>query len=77
MSKRLTPIHWKILECVILAHGFKFDRQKGSHRSYTKPGVTRPVVIPTYDKLDKFLIKTNLKTAGISRDLYFNYLKDC
>ncbi|RPJ05732.1 MAG: type II toxin-antitoxin system HicA family toxin [Deltaproteobacteria bacterium] len=77
MSKRIAPIHWKIFECVILAHGFKCVRHKGSHRSYTKPGVLRPVVIPTYDKLTPFLIKTNLKTAGISRDLYFKYLKDC
>lgn len=72
---RITPVHWKSLEKVFLAVGFRFARQKGSHRSYTKPGVLRPVVIPTYDEVSVRIIRKNLQTAGISRDEYFRLLR--
>jgi len=71
---RLIPVPWRRLEAVFLAAGFTFDRQQGSHRSYVKPGVTRPVVIPTYDDVPVFIIRNNLRTAGISRDEYFRLL---
>lgn len=71
---RITPIHWRLLEKVLLAAGFQFARQEGSHRSYTKPGVSRPVVIPTYDEIPVSIILNNLKTAEISRDEYFAIL---
>ena len=73
---RITPVSWQELEKVFLAAGFRFKRQKGSHRSYTKPGVIRPVVIPTYKEVPVAIIRTNLKTAGISRDEYFDLLED-
>ncbi len=72
---RITPRHWKSLEKVFLAAGFRFARQKGSHRSYTKPGLLRPVVIPTYDEVPVAIIRKNLRTAGISRDEYFRLLE--
>jgi predicted RNA binding protein YcfA (HicA-like mRNA interferase family) len=64
---KITPIHWRDLEKVFLAAGFKFARQEGSHRSYVKPGISRPIVIPTYDEIPISIIRNNLKTAGISR----------
>jgi predicted RNA binding protein YcfA (HicA-like mRNA interferase family) len=72
---RITPIHWKKLESVFLAVGFKFTRQERSHRSYTKPGLPRPIVIPAYDEIPLSIIKNNLKTAGISREEYFRLLE--
>jgi hypothetical protein len=33
---------------------------------FTKPGVIRPVVIPKYPAVPVFIIKNNLRTAGIS-----------
>ena len=72
---RITPIHWKRLEKVLLAAGFQFARQEGSHRSYVKPGIARPVVIPTYEEVPVAIIANNLKTAGISRDEYFRLLE--
>ncbi len=73
---RITPVHWKALEKVFLADGFRFVRQEGSHRSYYKPGVSRPVVIPTYNEVPVSIIRNNLKTAGISRDEYFRLLAE-
>ena len=74
---RITPINWKVLECIFLKAGFTFKRQDGSHRSYVKPGVIRPIVIPTYKEVDVMIIKSNLRTAQMSRDDYFKYLQEC
>jgi predicted RNA binding protein YcfA (HicA-like mRNA interferase family) len=72
---RMTPVHWRTLERVFLVAGFQFVRQQGSHRSYVKPGVARPIVIPTYDEIPVSIIRSNLNTAGISRDEYFRLLE--
>ncbi len=71
---RISPIHWKDLEKVFLKAGFRFARQEGSHRSYIKSGVSRPIVIPKYREIPVSIIKNNLKTAGISREQYFELL---
>lgn len=41
---------------------------------YVKPGVPKPVVIPDWDEVPVFIIKNNLRTAGLSRDDYFTLL---
>ena len=37
--------------------------------------MSRPVVIPTYAEVPVFIIRNNLKTAGLSRDDYFRLLE--
>lgn len=71
---RFSPEHWRNLEAVFVAAGFRFARQEGSHRSYVKEGVARPVVIPVYREVPVFIIRNNLKTANLSRDDYFRLL---
>jgi len=73
---RITPVDRKTLECVFKKPGFVFDRGKGDHRSYVKPGCLRPVVIPKYKEIDIDIIKSNMRTAGMSRDEYFKYLTE-
>ncbi len=41
---------------------------------FTKLGVVRPIVIPKYAAVPVFIIKNNLRTAGMSRDRYFKLL---
>jgi predicted RNA binding protein YcfA (HicA-like mRNA interferase family) len=72
---RITPISWQAFERVFVAAGFSFARQEGSHRSYVKPGLLRPIVIPAYKQIPVSIIRNNLKTAGISRDEYFRLLE--
>jgi len=43
---------------------------------YTKPGNIRPLVIPMYDEVAVFIIKSLLRTAGMSRERYFVLLKE-
>lgn len=71
---KIVPVDWRTLEAVFLRAGFEFKRQQGSHRAYGRAGVARPVVIPTYDEVPVFIIRNNLKTAGLSRDDYFRLL---
>jgi predicted RNA binding protein YcfA (HicA-like mRNA interferase family) len=73
---KLSPVNWKILEKVFLETGFRFVRQKGSHRAYAKEGVNRPVIIPTYSEVPVAIIRNNLKTAGISREEYLRFLNE-
>jgi predicted RNA binding protein YcfA (HicA-like mRNA interferase family) len=74
---RLKPIHWKVLECIFQKDGFVFERQEGDHRSYSKVGIPRPVVIPTYKEIDLDIIKSNMRTARMDRTRYFELLRAC
>ncbi len=74
---RITPIRWRTLECIFIKDGFVFERQEGSHRSYSKKGVKRPIIIPTYKEVQLKEIQSNMRTASMSRDKYFAYLKEC
>jgi predicted RNA binding protein YcfA (HicA-like mRNA interferase family) len=71
---KLSPVSYKQLVKVFEADGFRCVRIEGDHMVFTKPGVIRPVVIPKYSAVPVFIIKNNLRTAGMSRDRYFELL---
>lgn len=71
---RLTPTSWQTQVKIFEADGFVFDRQKGSHLVYVKDGVLRPVIIPRYTEVGVAIIKSNMRTAGMSRIRYFELL---
>lgn len=73
---RITPVRWQTLEKVVLAAGFRFARQAGSHRSYSKPGIARPLVIPAHREVPVSIIRNCLKTAEIPREEYFRLLQE-
>jgi predicted RNA binding protein YcfA (HicA-like mRNA interferase family) len=72
---KLAPTHWQVQEGIFLAEGFRFVRQVGSHRAYVKPGVPRPVVIPAYPAVPVSIIRNNMRTAGMTRERYFEVLE--
>jgi len=74
---RIIAIHWKILECIFIKAGFIFERQHGDHRSYSREGCLRAVVIPEYKEIGLDIIQANMRTAKMSRDEYFEYLEQC
>lgn len=67
----IRPLHYSVLVKVFEHDGFTFNRQSGDHLVYIKAGVSRPIVIPTYHEVPVFIIKNLLRTAGMSRDRYF------
>jgi len=57
--------------------GFVLIRQKGDHLIMTKDGVRRPLVIKTSPRnVPVTHILTNLRTAGITRDRFFELLDE-
>lgn len=76
-KRRLTPVSWKTLRCVFEKDGFVFDRQTASHIIMAKRGCARPVVIPVYVEIDTEIIRGNMRTAGMSRERYFELLDQC
>jgi predicted RNA binding protein YcfA (HicA-like mRNA interferase family) len=71
---KLSPIPYQRLVKAFEADGFRHDRTEGDHMMFVKSGVFRPVVIPKYASVPVFIIKNNLRTAGISRERYFELL---
>jgi predicted RNA binding protein YcfA (HicA-like mRNA interferase family) len=70
----LRPIDYRTLAHAFEQDGFAFSRQRGDHLIYTKPGIKRPLVIPMYKEVPVFIIKNLLRTAGMSRERYFELL---
>ncbi|HZT71827.1 MAG TPA: type II toxin-antitoxin system HicA family toxin [Terriglobia bacterium] len=73
----IRSVHYRTLVKGFEQEGFTFNRQTGDHLIYTKPGVKRPLVIPMYQQVPVFIIKNLLRTAGVSRERYFDLLADC
>lgn len=71
---KITPIPPDRLKRVFEKAGFRCVRIEGDHFVYTKEGVPRPVVIPDWKEVPVFIIKNNLRTAGLTRDEYFGLL---
>lgn len=71
---KLLPLPAQKLRKLFEKAGFTCVRIEGDHFVFTKPGVQRPIVIPNWPEVPVFIIKNNLRTAGISRDEYFELL---
>ncbi len=74
---RIVSLHWKTLECIFQKDGFTFERQEGSHKVYTKKGVARPIIIPTYKDVGRDIILSLMRTARMPRERFFELLEEC
>jgi predicted RNA binding protein YcfA (HicA-like mRNA interferase family) len=75
LEKKITPIHYQDLIRVFERSGFTIQRKKGDHIIMTKKGIKRPLVIKTSPRLVPVThIRTNMTTAGLSRERYFQLL---
>jgi len=72
---RIYPVHWKTLLKVFELYGCQYKRKEGSHHVLTFPGAKRAVVIPEYDEIDIDVIKNNMRTVNMSREEYFDLLR--
>ena len=72
---KITPLPAKSLRKIFEISGFRCVRIEGDHFVFTKEGIARPVVIPNWKEVPVFVIKNNLRTAGITREEYFYLLK--
>ena len=75
-DKKITPVHYQILIKLFELDGFTVKRKRGDHIIMTKPGINRPLVIKTSPrKVPVTHIRTNMTTAGMSRETYFELLE--
>ena len=75
-DKKIIPIHYKKLIAVFEHDGFRVRRIKGDHVVMTKEGVKRPLVIKTSPRLVPIThIRTNMTTAGMTRERYFEIME--
>jgi len=76
-EKKITPIHYQDLIRVFERAGFTIRGKRGDHVVMTKPGIKRFVVIKTSPRLVPVThIRTNMTTAGLSREDYFRLIKE-
>ncbi len=73
---RITPISSQKLGRIFEKAGFRLARRSGDHCMYVRTDVARPVVIPRTRDVPVFVIKNNLRTAGIPREQYFKLLSE-
>lgn len=74
-ERKIVPIPYQELVRVFEMDGFVLKRQKGNHLIMTKAGVRRPLVIKTSPrKVPVAHIMTNLRTAGMTRERFFELL---
>ncbi len=72
IERKITPVHYTLLVKLFEQEGFIVKRQKGDHIVMVKPGLKRPLVIKTSPRLVPVAhIRTNMTTAGMSRERYF------
>ncbi len=74
-ARKITPIHYQKLIKLFELEGFMVKRQKGDHILMTKPGISWPLVIKSSPKkVPVTHIRTNMTTARISRQRFFDLL---
>jgi predicted RNA binding protein YcfA (HicA-like mRNA interferase family) len=75
-ERKITPVHYEVLIKIFELDGFNISRKKGDHIIMTKPGVKRPLVIKTSPRLCPVThIRTNMTTAGMARERFFELLE--
>jgi len=73
---KIVPTNWQTQVKIFERYGCEFQRQKGSHLIFRHPEAKRAVVIPRHDEVGISVIKSNMKTVGMSIQEYLELAKD-
>jgi len=69
--RHIVPTNWQTQAKIFEAYGCVFKPQKGSHLVFHCPGARRAVVIPKHKEVSVAVIRSNMRTAGMSKQNYF------
>jgi len=72
---RIKPIPRGLFEHFLQETGCTLKRTKGDHLVYVRTGLPRPIILQAKKEVQPFIIRSNLKTLGISSDEYLQILK--
>ncbi|MBU0978818.1 MAG: type II toxin-antitoxin system HicA family toxin [Patescibacteria group bacterium] len=75
MPSKIKPIPRKRFELFLKMIGCKYKRTKGDHIMFNRKGLLRSVVITIDKEVPAFIIRTNLRTLGLSTDEYIELIK--
>ena len=76
MPPKLAPIETVKFEAFLRAVGCKEEereheqKRKGGHKKYKRDGLLRPIIIQAKPEVPVMVIKSNLRTLGISTKEY-------
>ena len=74
--KKLSNLTIEDLRRILRYLGLEFQRTKGGHELWAKPGMKRPVVFQTHLKpIPEFVILKLMKTLGIDRENFIKLLE--
>ena len=74
--RRIVPTDWQTQVRIFQKYGCTFRRQKGHHLIYHHPAAKRAVVIPRYKDISISIIKSNMKTVGMTEKEYLELLSE-
>ncbi len=73
---RIVPTNWREQVRIFEEYGCVFRRQKGSHMIFRHPKARRAIVIPKHRKVAISIIKSNMKTVGMSVEEYLELARN-
>ena len=71
---KLTDISRRRFEKFIVQVGCVRERTAGGHIIYSRPGLSRPIIIQSDSEVPRFIIKSNLRTLGIETKEYLSVI---
>ena len=74
--RRINPTDWQTQVKIFERYGCAFRRQRGHHLIYRHPNAKRAVVIPRYKEVSVSIIKSNMKTVGMTEEQYHQLLTE-
>jgi len=74
--RRIIPTDWQTQVKIFERYGCAFRRQRGHHLIYRHPSAKRAVVIPRYKEVSISIIKSNMKTVGMTEEQYHQLLTE-
>ena len=65
------PDHgWKDVDRILRQLGFRHTRTKGDHLVYERDDMARPVIVPKWDSIPRFIVANIMRTAGVTKKAY-------
>ena len=70
----LRPLHWQVVDRILINIGFDHHRTKGSHRVYVKSGRLMHVTVPMHREIPIGTLHSIIRQMGLSREEFLSLL---
>ena len=72
----LRPLHWELVEKILLRLSFRLHRTKGSHKIYAKSGHLMHVTVPANRNIPVGTLTSIIRQMGITREEFLTHLEN-